>query len=264
MENNSMRQLKFWSWFVILGLLSFLFWNYCQDLYQAARLDVASGPLGLASFILLGIVLSLGLMIFKRFKEAGLLMLVVPVTYVLVFGNRPEITISALIFLVLAFLGWSLARKDVSKSLKIQPSRTSRLVLWPTMTGMALMIAVASIGSLNINEIKDAPIATQEQIREVIAGFNLKEFNELEERERENVIEAVSYRVNIFLKSYSESFAQFLPQAFALALFVILLGLNWFLVFGISFLCVLAFYILRRTGFVSIEKIQVEAERVRM
>lgn len=258
--NNQL--IKFWIWTGLMTIFTLVFWHYCEELYVQATLNVTTGPWSILAFILAMTLVAVGMMIFKELKRSSILVLVFPLTYLYVFGLQPEITISALIFVALGFASWNMVRKDMKDSLRIHASRTSRLALRPILVGLALMVSVASISSLSVQDLVEAPAATQEQITELVERFGPEEYEGLPGDQQESVIIELTRRVNGAISSLLDSSSKYLPQAFAISLFVVLLGLSWIAVFAIGLVCGALFYILRRAGFINIEKIQTEAERV--
>lgn len=250
----------------LIAFLSWQFFRYVDYVLNVITPDSFSfdfEALAVVNFIILVSVISLALAIFRKKKWTLATSGVVGLVYLLTFGwnyiNLIGVGITALLFLY--------ARHDGVEEIEQRTKINSRMIVRrsasPVVMALFLLVSFAAFQSpvaRGIAEARQLPSAGEQLIRSItesVVGGQIPAGPE-----KESIINQVSNetfkQVNNILKPYF----QYVPPLLAFGLFLILWGLSWFFIQLSVFFGMLIFWILKKIGFIKIEKYNIEVEKL--
>lgn len=248
-------------WHALILFLSWEFWRYLSYLFESSTPDFE--PAGVANFIILSSVLTIGLMMFRR-KWHGLSFGATHgIFYLIYFGFNPINLAGVAILTGLLFFSRFQINSELNERFKINPRVVLRRGLMGVVVGIFVLISFAAYQSPLAKEIErsqNLPSGTEMFIRDIVENTIGARVDTGNEAEKQNVISQIANEtfreINIFLRPYF----QFAPPLLAFGLFLVLWGLSWFFIQLSVLVGMLIFWILKKTGMVRIEERDVKAE----
>ncbi len=191
------------------------------------------------------------------------LSILIGVLFLTVFGYTWLNLLAVVIFWLCNVWAQERALQDLRERLKINMQRTLAVTIMPIVLGFFVMASFGAYQSNFADKIKDngqLPSQTQTFFRETtdkLFGSKLGPENSPQRKVAVNEAAAVTYKsINNFLHPYF----RWAPPVLAFGLFIILWGLSWIFIYAAVIVGMLAFWVLKKTRVVRIEKKQIEAE----
>lgn len=254
-------------WNILIFLLSWKFFGYADYVLNVITPDSFNFDfefMAVVNLVILVSMISLALAIFGKKKWALATAGVVGLVYLLVFGwsyiNLIGIGIMALLFLYARHDGI----EEIEQRTKINPRTIVRRSASPVLMALFLLISFAAFQSpvaKGISEAGQLPSASQQFMRSVVDSVVGSQI-EVSGAEKEDIVNEVTNRTFRQINSILKPYFQYAPPLLAFGLFLVLWGFSWFFVQLSVLVGMLIFWILKKTGFVKMEKYNVEAEKL--
>lgn len=251
-------------------LIAFLAWgffryvDYVLNVITPDSFSFDFEPMAVANFVVLVSVISLGLAVFRKKRWTLVMAGVVGSMYLLTFNwdyiNLIGVGITVLLFLYARHDGV----EEIDQRTKINPRTVVRRCASPVVMALFLLISFAAFQSpvaKGIAEAGQLPSASRQFMRSIVDSIIGSQI-EASGQEKENIINEVSGRIFQQINNLLKPYFQYAPPLLAFGLFLILWGLNWIFVWLSALLGMLTFWILKKTGFIKIEKYNIEAEKL--
>lgn len=251
---------------ILIAFLAWQFLKYVDYMLNVITPDSFSfdfEPLAVANFIILVSVISFGLAVFRQKKWALVTAGVAGLVYLLIFSwsyvNLIGVGVIALLFLYAQHNGV----EEIDQRTKINSRMIVRRSASAVVMALFLLVSFAAFQSpvaKGIAEAEQLPSASQKMIRSIVDSIvgNQIPVGPGKESIITEVAGQTSQQINNLLKPYFK----YAPSLLAFGLFLILWGLSWIFVWLSVLVGILIFWILKKTGFVKIEKYNVESEKL--
>lgn len=251
---------KLTGWHALILVLSWEFWKYLSYLFESSAPDFE--PAGVANFIILSAVLTIGLTLFRGKWHALSFGATHGLFYLVYFGFNPLNLLGVAVLIGLLFFSRFQINSELNERFKVNPRVILRRGLMGVVLGIFVLISFAAYQSPLAKEIErsqNLPSGTELFIRDIVAN-TIGPRVEGGEAEKQTVISQITSKtfreINTFLKPYF----QFAPPLLAFGLFLVLWGLSWFFIWLSVLVGILIFWILKKTKMVMIEEKDVKAE----
>lgn len=250
-------------WHVLVAVAAWGLWFDISAWLEAVRLEKDFASYAVVLFGLLSSLIVLGFAVFQRkwltLSFGGL----VWAGFMLNFGLS-NLNYLGLVILVLVYT-WS--RDDVSaesiERVKINSRVILRRGLMPVILGLFVLISFAAFQSeafKKLGDLNKLPPETEKYVRVVVENMIGHKLEGASEKEKQQVINAVSKETVAEVNNLFGPYFQYAPPILAFTLFLTLWGFSWIFLWISVGLGVLVFWILKKTGFVRIEEREVRAE----
>lgn len=169
--------------------------------------------------------------------------------------------------LVLLFLVSTWSRDNViaesAEKIKVNSRLILRRGLMPVILGLFVLISFAAFQSeafKKFGDLNKLPPEAEKYMRVVVENTIGHKLEGASEKEKQQVINAVSKETVAEVNNLFGPYFQYAPPILAFTLFLTLWGLSWIFLWISVGLGVFVFWILKKTGFVMIEEREVKAE----
>lgn len=262
---------------VLIVLLSWQFFKYVDYVLnvitpESFRFDFAAlgaslaywrEPMVVISFIVLVSIISLALAIFRNKRWELVTSGIVGLIFFLHFGFNYINLLGVLITISLFEYARHRGVEEIDQRTKINPWMIVRRNASGVVLAFFVLISFAAYQSSvaeGIAQAEQLPSASQQMIRSIVDSIVGSQIPAGPEKESAitQVTSQTFHQINSILKPYF----RYAPPLLAFGLFLILWGLSWVFVWLSVLVGMGIFWLLRKTGFVKIEKHNIEAERL--
>lgn len=252
-------------WHAVVLILSLMFWGYGSRISSDALFGKSFDGSAALYLVLLLTAVVVGIALFQKKIWALTLSGIVGVIYLFQFGFTGLNLLGAGIFLLLSLYSSVNSGAEINQRTKINIRRIVQSGAWPVIMGLFILISFAVYQSPFAEELEKSeklPSASQNFIRSIVEQTVGRQIKTNNEAEKQNIITQITNEtfgeINTFLKPYF----QYAPPLLSFGLFLILWGLSWIFIWLSVLVGMGIFWLLKKTGFVKIEKYNIEAEKL--
>ena len=261
---------KIWIWHGVVAVLAWRLFAFSHQLKfnSTTGLDINLPSFGW--FLWTIAAMGLGYILFsvkadekhRRWTSASMAG-IVALFFLLGFGATWLNVLAAIIFWLCSVWAQERAMLELRDRIRIDIGRILVATLFPIVLGFFVMASFAAYQSNFADQIKKAnqlPSQTEVYIQGVVDktfGSKLGPTNSAQRKTAVSEVSAGVYQqINQFLKPYF----QWTPPLLAFALFILLWGVSWIFVYAGVLGGMIAFWVLKKTRVIRVEKKQIEAE----
>lgn len=252
-------------WSVIIVLLSWQLWHYGKYVSATVIEEVDLEATAVVNVAFLAGLVALGLAVFQDKKFALISAAIISLSFLIFFGITPLNLLGVLLVFLLHYIAIANVKRDMART-ELDLFHTLRVGTFRVVLGIFFLISFAAYQAPNIQNFKDASSLPSgfslyfEKAAEYTAGDQIPAGDREKEIAKKQIGQEAFRRMNLFIQPYF----QYAPPIVSFALFIILLGLSWIFVWAGAGIALGVFWVLRQVKLVKVEKMETEAEVVRI
>ena len=259
---------KFILWCVFVAVTSFWMWVSTHSWLQGSLLDIQNrANLAILSslFVVLLVILSMGLILFRDSLWSVFLGLIVGMTYSLVFGISNLNLVGIFILVLLFYYAQDIVRGEIDERIKMNSRILIKKGMGSFITAFFVLASFAAYQSPAIEtfkDIKELPSSSNVFIKSIVAQTLSGQLDEASPSQKETVLNQVTQEITREANRALQPYFQYAPPALAFGLFLVLWGVGWIFVWIAVLFGILLFKILQKTKFFKIEERDIKAEGI--
>lgn len=253
--------------FIIISTLTVITaavgWNFLYNsLYSLEGGWIGIWIKPIVAFLILGVMLSLVCLLIESKKKSCLIFFLVALSFFLVFSFNKYVILSLVILVGMLFLGRASIRDELKVRFKIRLSKTLQKGLSFILTGLIIVISVSycftpSAQEFEIRIPEGALKIVQEPLKGILSSeIPQKQLEELPQKTREII--------QLKIEEFTRPYQKYIPLALGVSLFLFLrlvaIPLGWLIIL----FSWIIFMLLKAFGVIRIEKVQKEAETIKI
>jgi len=254
---------------IAVGVFAYLFWFWVKPWVEspARFLQVGIWLKPLIMFTVLTSAIGLSFLLVKDYALKILTSVLVGLPFFFVFGFN-WFYLAAFILMVLFFMyGIRNIQAEAGERTKINIRIIMQRGLPRIVTAMLIMISFAFFFSPNIQasaKNKQLPPSFKQVIERTVDSFLGGQVENLSPQEKQQVESQTVSQVLEQFTAFLGPYIQYLPPILAFGLFLILQGLSFIFVWLAVLISALLFVALKKAGFLKINTVSVEAEKIEL
>jgi len=256
------KNYKLIIWHAGLAVLAWRMWAYGKYISFNATTGIDFEPAVVLNFVLLVTLIVLGYALFQKKIWSISVSGGIGLLFMAYFGVTRLNFVGFGLFVLLNLYSQTNAVSEITERNKINIRRSLNVGLFPVVMAFFLIISFAayqSPGIKNLKNVKQLPSQSEVFIKTIIektAGSYL----EGSPGEKQGIINQISNQTLQGLNDFLRPYFKYSPPLVAFGLFLILWGISWIFVWLSVLLGMLIFWILKKTGVITIEEKDVKAE----
>ncbi len=252
---------------VVVWGVSVAFWALLHS--WSGRADISLDTYGawtwpLVFLVVFAAVIALALMLLPDRSWRGAAIALTTVPFLIAFGFSPLFLIAAVVFVAAqAYAAYSV-QHEIEQRITIEVKPIARVAVRVIMTALILVVAVVFYRGAYVQEQTTAgevPSQVANIVRKTSLVILAPELDQLTAAQRQQAEQQFLSQVTQQVTRFLNPFTQYLPEGFAIALFLVLQGVNFIFVALALWLVMGIFLILRATKFVRLEEYETTAQR---
>ncbi len=255
--------LKLIIWHAAVLGLALMFWGYGSQLSGSVISATSFDALAVIYLVLLLTAVSLGIALFQKRGWALTLTGIVGLIYLFQFGFTALNLLGVGIVLLLGLYSASNSKTEISQRNKINIKRIIHHGAGPVAMGLFLLISFAAYQAPSIQKLKDAnrlPTPVETFIRTVVENTVGTQVQATTPAEKQHIITQITRETFTRINSFFKPYFKYAPPAVAFGLFLVLWGFSSIFTWLSAFLAMPVFWVLKKTGIVSIQEHEAKAE----
>jgi len=253
----------------VIGVLSFLFWHGMSSwLNGVEMLSYSSYHIVSIIYVTLLIsILALGMALFRSAREALVGLIFAALGFLLAVGFSVLNLVTVGVIILLGWYSRNMVGHEVEQRIKVKSRAMIGAGLTPLIVAMALGVSIVAYQSdaiASLAEEERIPSSSERFIRSIVdrAIDSGLVPTKVSPREKEAVAQQTTEDLISQTNQTLKPYFKYSRPVLAATLFLIIYGLNWIFYWLAIGMGMLLIAVLRLTGFIKIEEVDIKAERM--
>ncbi len=247
----------------VIAALSLVFW-WSSATWINSQISFTSYALWLKPLIALCFLATMTVLAFMVLADLRWMFaasLVTSLAFMLVFGWTPINLIAVGLLFFFHYYGMRTVRQELTERIRINTEVIMERGLWWVVVPLMIMVSFGYYNSPSVQasaRTQQLPASVQTTIAAVTNAFASQQ--NLAPADQKDFQKALFKEVINRLTGYARPYFSYFPPILAFGLFLVLQGLSFIFIYISLWLGILSFFLMKRTGIISIEEKQVKAE----